>query len=211
MAATRSRVPRSGATFAVVALQAGQVSLIGSDDFGVGLGVESEALIFVSAWVVDALEGRGAGTRVVSRAILALIVVIDIDAGGFARGCDAGESSGAEGIGRAGIFLENSSSQRITSASGSDAEESHAGLLAYVTSAKGVGSALFTVVAVAASTDPGDACASGEIAISSLYATFSEGAVSTEGGTSALAVVTAGGGEDATTGGRGGVDEGIGL
>jgi len=141
-----------------------------------------------------------------------LIVIIDIDAGGFARGVsDAGESSGAEEIGRAAIFLENSSSHRITCAAGANAEDSHAGLLAYVTSAEGVGSALLAGVAVAAGTDPGDACASGEIAISSLYATFSEGAVSTEGGTSALAVVTAGGGEDATTGGRGGVDEGIGL
>jgi len=62
LAATRSRVPRSGATFAVVGLQAAQVSLIGRYDIGVGLGVEGEALSFVSAWVVDALEGSGAGT-----------------------------------------------------------------------------------------------------------------------------------------------------
>jgi len=140
-----------------------------------------------------------------------LFIVIGVLAGGLERGeiGDAGEASSAEQIGRSGIVLEHGVGGRIAGSSDGNGEHADAGLLADVTSADSARLALLSVVAVSAAGGPVDAL--GGIAPLALSAALSERAVATNGGTSALVVVTAACREDTAAGGIGGVDERVRL
>jgi len=148
LASTASGVPWGGPSSAVAGLEAAKVGLIGGSDRSVGLSVESKAGRLGGAGVGYTLEGCSAG--LVGGAGLAFLVVIDGLAGRFARAVgDTGGSSNAEEIGSGAILLEDGKGDGIAGASGSNAENCDAGLLANVTGAPGVRRAQLSIVAVA--------------------------------------------------------------